>query len=376
MPSPLRQSQNPAENMLASVSASPAVDPAMAAQLSAGDYGFDPAMVEQLAAQNGGAAPAVAPTFADDTLQVDPSLLESLPGQSGSAAPQSAGAPKVIRPPKGSASFDVRRLAVQTQEEYDALPPEMKDVLKMMRAGVQFTPTGIAEYVIQRREEARVGQTPQAQAALTRAQAQAQAAGAQAQTASIAAKQKQAEVQTFHDDLLYLDKLIDQVRDHPGLSDRVGGQWSTLNIGPALPAMRGTPGADFDVLLDQIKGKQFMQAYQTLRGGGPITDTEGEKATAALARLNKSQSEGSFKVALEEYRKIVREKAAWAREMGAKPPKMPRGTPSGAPERLPVASPTAGEMRMTVAEYKARTGKDITPRLYQSKTGKFIRIVP
>ena len=38
--------------------------------------------------------------------------------------------------------------------------------------------------------------------------------------------------------------------------------------------------------VDQIKGLNFLEAYQQLKGGGPITDIEGKQATAARSRLD------------------------------------------------------------------------------------------
>lgn len=57
--------------------------------------------------------------------------------------------------------------------------------------------------------------------------------------------------------------------------------------------------------IDQIKGQTFLQAYQQLRGGGQITEVEGKKAEAAIARLNQAQSTTDFKQALTELRDII-----------------------------------------------------------------------
>jgi len=44
------------------------------------------------------------------------------------------------------------------------------------------------------------------------------------------------------------------------------------------------------------------KAFTSLRGGGQITNAEGEKASAALARLSTAQGVDAFKEALREYR--------------------------------------------------------------------------
>jgi hypothetical protein len=263
--------------------------------------------------------------------------------------------------PKDGLAFDMRRLAVQTQEEYDALEPELKDVLKMMRSGMQFTPEGVAQYVMDRRKT----MTPQAQAQLQRTQAQAQAAGALAQEKQLEMTDK---FKTAYEDFNYLDTLLDKVRAHPGFSGRVGWQGS-------FPSLPGTQGADFDVLLDQIKGKQFMQAYQTLKGGGSITDMEGQKATDALARLNRRQSEKGFLQALDEYQGIVRTAAQRAAEKLPKPePAANAGAATGGAPMAPASG--APVRKMTAAEYKSATGRDLAPGRYKSKSGVEVLIVP
>jgi hypothetical protein len=68
----------------------------------------------------------------------------------------------------------------------------------------------------------------------------------------------------------------------------------------------GTDAADFNVLLKQVQGKQFLQAYETLKGGGQITEVEGAKAEAAIARMNDAQSEPAFLESLKEFKEIIR----------------------------------------------------------------------
>ena len=60
------------------------------------------------------------------------------------------------------------------------------------------------------------------------------------------------------------------------------------------------PAAKVKGLIDQIRGDVFLQAFSTLKGGGQITEIEGEKATQAQARLSTAQSEEDFRAALNE----------------------------------------------------------------------------
>lgn len=57
--------------------------------------------------------------------------------------------------------------------------------------------------------------------------------------------------------------------------------------------------------MDQIGGQSFLQAYNTLRGGGQITEVEGKKATDAMGRLKTAQSEKDYQQALSELREVV-----------------------------------------------------------------------
>jgi hypothetical protein len=95
--------------------------------------------------------------------------------------------------------------------------------------------------------------------------------------------------------------LIDSLISHPGMSTVVGSPGLTgipAKFGMAIP---GTDAAGFTARLDQLKGKQFLEAFESLKGGGQITQIEGEKATDALSRLTKTgQSEKEYRAAANE----------------------------------------------------------------------------
>lgn len=71
-------------------------------------------------------------------------------------------------------------------------------------------------------------------------------------------------------------------------------------------ANSGKPEAKLMAMHDQLKGQVFMQAFQMLRGGGQITNVEGEKATAAYARMNRSVSTEDYKAALKDFMDATR----------------------------------------------------------------------
>lgn len=91
---------------------------------------------------------------------------------------------------------------------------------------------------------------------------------------------------------------IDGVLNHPGREFGTGKS-ARFNIMP------GTDGYDFQKRLDQLGGMAFLQAFESLKGGGQITEVEGKKATEAIARLDPMQSEEGFVKALQELRSIV-----------------------------------------------------------------------
>ena len=62
---------------------------------------------------------------------------------------------------------------------------------------------------------------------------------------------------------------------------------------------------DFISLLDQTAGSAFLTAIGTLKGSGQITEIEGKKATDAIARMKRTQSEAGFLKALDDYQAVV-----------------------------------------------------------------------
>ncbi|WP_088147016.1 hypothetical protein [Achromobacter denitrificans] len=92
--------------------------------------------------------------------------------------------------------------------------------------------------------------------------------------------------------------VIDKAINHPGREYATG-------LSSMAPIIAGTDAADFNTVLDQIKGQAFLQAFQSLKGGGQITEVEGTKATQAIARLDRAQSEEEFVKSLQELRGIV-----------------------------------------------------------------------
>lgn len=94
---------------------------------------------------------------------------------------------------------------------------------------------------------------------------------------------------------------IEQLKTHPG---RVSGTGLSAKLDPRnyIP---GTPAYDFNILLEQTKGKVFLQAFESLKGAGAITEQEGKAGTVAIARLEAAQSEPEFLKALDELLGVI-----------------------------------------------------------------------
>jgi len=88
---------------------------------------------------------------------------------------------------------------------------------------------------------------------------------------------------------------------HPGFEASVGGPNPFKGGFGFLGTFPGSRARDFTSRLDNVKAQVFMQAFETLKGAGAITEPEGEAATKALANLDTSVSEEQFKKNLQIY---------------------------------------------------------------------------
>ncbi|MGY2995447.1 hypothetical protein [Mesorhizobium sp. URHB0026] len=93
---------------------------------------------------------------------------------------------------------------------------------------------------------------------------------------------------------------LDKMKNHPG---REG---STGFFQGMLPS-RTSDQVDFQSLVDQTKGQTFLQAFQSLKGGGAITDIEGAKATNAISRLgNQRLSDQDYLQAITDLEDVIK----------------------------------------------------------------------
>lgn len=82
--------------------------------------------------------------------------------------------------------------------------------------------------------------------------------------------------------------------------------YSTGVFGP-LQNVPGTGSYRFGTRARQLQGQAFLQAIETLKGSGQITEIEGKKATEAIGRLDTGMSEEDYRAALTELLGILRE---------------------------------------------------------------------
>lgn len=91
---------------------------------------------------------------------------------------------------------------------------------------------------------------------------------------------------------------IDGVLNDPALDTSTG--W--------LAWMQGVPGSDqyrFGQRALQLQGQSFLQAFDSLKGAGQITEVEGTKATQAIGRLSTAQNAADYRDALNELKGII-----------------------------------------------------------------------
>jgi hypothetical protein len=133
-----------------------------------------------------------------------------------------------------------------------------------------------------------------------------------------------------------------------------------------LYAIPGTDGADVQGLISQVVSQAFLNAFDQLKGGGAITETEGRAATAAVTRLqNQDITVGEALKAMDELQRYYQKGIQIARQKSVKAPVLP-GRPAGATgstrtrEGVPflLAKPESGAAAMGDDELKAMLGLD------------------
>lgn len=102
-------------------------------------------------------------------------------------------------------------------------------------------------------------------------------------------------------------KLIDRMVGAPGGKSKPHeGFTGAVGAGIGMRFIPGTSARDFQAMHEQVTGGAFLQAFNDLKGGGAITEKEGEKATAAITRMSLATSEKEYIQAAREFQDVVR----------------------------------------------------------------------
>gem|GEM_PF-6745304 len=119
--------------------------------------------------------------------------------------------------------------------------------------------------------------------------------------AKTAASQAEAEAIAAQGTVDLIDSILSD-ESLPDVTGRIGGRLDPEGFtGMFMPQS----GIDLVSRIEQLQGQAFMQAFQSLKGGGQITELEGQAATNAIARLKRIQSPEAFRASLEELRTIA-----------------------------------------------------------------------
>jgi hypothetical protein len=120
-----------------------------------------------------------------------------------------------------------------------------------------------------------------------------------------------ANIGQIRDNADYLTTKIDELINHEGFKFNVG----VADVMGGIPVpfgatvagfVPGTETSDWKARFEEIKGQQFLQGIQQLKGTGAISDREGAAAEKAISRMRTSQSEKEFREAADDFQNIIK----------------------------------------------------------------------
>lgn len=121
---------------------------------------------------------------------------------------------------------------------------------------------------------------------------------------------------------------------------------------------------DTEERLAQLSGGAFLQAFESLKGGGQITEIEGKKATDALARLsNLKQSDAGYMQALKDFRTEVENLIELARHKAGVGGAAPDGDAS--PSSPSPAQPGTPAVGTVMQGYRFKGGNPSDPNSWE-----------
>jgi hypothetical protein len=105
-----------------------------------------------------------------------------------------------------------------------------------------------------------------------------------------------------------------ELTKHPGFEAAVGVPNPFRGGFGPIGTFPGTSARGFSDRLKQSQAGAFLQAFESLKGAGAITEKEGTRAEQALSRMNLSSSESEFRAALQDYMNVVADGLKTARQ--------------------------------------------------------------
>jgi hypothetical protein len=237
----------------------------------------DIAMAEAAAAAG---APVAAPSMAPAA-----QATTAAPSPAGAPAPAAAPAPAVQEAPAAAAQPTFGQIP---NELLSALSPEARRTLQVYQRALN---------------DPRIQQNPERVKAILEnidrlvpgakefSAAQGKRLGEQMAAAPQALRQSQ-----------YMLTLLDEMANDPGREAGTGvSAWMA-----GLPGGLSMGARAFANLSDQVSGQTFLQAYESLKGTGQITEIEGKKAEQAISRLrDRYVTEQEYLKAIKDLRDVV-----------------------------------------------------------------------
>lgn len=155
--------------------------------------------------------------------------------------------------------------------------------------------------------------------------------------------------------LTKIDELVGNpnkdIKQHPGFETSVGAQGASYLFGlrdkPVAPQFGGGDARDFQNRMREITGQSFLQAIESLRGMGALSNLEGEAATRAIQRMGYVDKDGNlvitatekeFKAAAKDFQDVIQRGVDRNRiKLGQKPK---YGTPEASEQPKPAETKT------------------------------------
>jgi hypothetical protein len=101
-------------------------------------------------------------------------------------------------------------------------------------------------------------------------------------------------------------ELINRIKTSPSLDGVLGKVEGQLKPGtPGGFLLLNAAETDLVQLIDNLENSVFLSAFQDLKGGGQITELEGEKAQRAIVNLSRVRSRKDFLEALQDYQDVI-----------------------------------------------------------------------